>query len=451
MPRSALFAVVAAVPLAAAVWLAGQEAPEPAQQRVSPEVLEKLESLVGRLGGSERADRVAAEKELLDYGPWVLPHLPEPSEVSDPAARAGLDRVRKRLEEMEAAESIRATVVTTTINSPTLGELRFNLDRGSVAPFALSPDQSLRPIEIDRRDQPYWPVVDDLASQTGLWPDRVNGMGISLRERTPEDDAKRVAYKEAFRFAAGPLSLKPVAGNAARRLVRVPVEVRAEPKLRPLFLSYAASDMDLEASDGTQLPAFTPDAKVEVPLGKRGDAAELRLDFTTSTAPLAGPVMLTGKIGVTLAAAEENFTFSLEDGSPRDARQGGVTVRLRNVARTPDGAVEIEVAVVYDRGGPAFESHRSWIFRHAVSLLYQTTQDGQPSYDWGRPDPDFSMTVERDGGRAMRYRFSGVPANAKLLHGACTVPTKIVEVPVEFEIDGLTVPAGVSAGSAAGP
>lgn len=278
----------------------------------------------------------------------------------------------------------------------------------------------------------------------------VDSLGrLTFRDRTPEDDQKRVAYRDAFRVAAGPVSVRPIAGDEDRRLVRVRLEVRAEPKLRPLFLACAADDFTLTTPGGDKLSAFTPGAKLELPFDGRGEAAELRLDFAGPSAPPDGPLTLTGEVRVTVAAGREQFAgYFAQADSPsgqlpvkRTESRGGVTIRFRDAVRKEDGTAEVELAVVYDEGGPAFESHRSWVYHNDAAVEYDTERGGERTRTRLDHDPGVSVVAQAGGGVVLRYRFSAVPPDAKNLTFLYAAPTNIVEVPVEFTIEGLPVMA----------
>lgn len=395
--------------------------------------------LVARLASPDRSERIVAEEELLRRGPDVLESLPR--ESVDPAVRDAVARLRKRLEIERAERAVRPTLISRHGSGRAGDMLREGL--------SLTPAQAARPVSFDVEKQPYWAVMDDLARQTGGWPGDVASGGLTFRDRTPEDDAKRIGYAEAFRIAAGPVTVKWTS-MSGQRLVRVPVVIRAEPRLRPLFVTCAAKDVILTGPDAKPLSPFTPDAKYELPSGERGGEEGLTLDFVADGEP-AGPWTLSGKVVATVAAGEESFVFPIGHNGPREETHGGVRVRLRDATRRADGSAEVELAVVYDRGGPAFESYRTWVFHNDAALLYALGDGGKRVVRLDH-QPDFDTVAQADGGVVLRYRFTGIPPEAGRIEFEYVAPTKIVEAPLTFRIEGLTVgPAALNAGSAAGP
>ncbi len=440
--RAALRAAFPAVLL----WLAAGSGNESAAGDAEPP--DPVRSAVERLGAADRADRVAAERELLDRGPPVLPLLPGPTEVVSPAVRAALDRIRTRLQVLKAEESVAGSRVTASFTGP-VGDLdapgTSRLPSGTG--LTLSRDQADRKISLDQVNQPFWAVIDDLSRQARLWPTSFDPSGrLSFRDRTPADDAKQAAYSGAFRTVAGPITLKPIAGEAGGRLIRVPLEIRAEPKVRPLFLFCAAQDFELKDAAGRTLPSFTPGAQYELPFGGPGRPVELRLDFLTSDEPAAEPLSLTGEFRLVVAAGEEPFQGYFE---PTDTARGpvsvkhtqtrgGVSVRFREATLNADGAAEVEIVVDYGDGGPRFDSYRTWVYHNAADLHYDLEADGRQTRVRVDHEPGFATLAEGDRGVALRYRFVGIPPAAKRLTFTYVAPTKIVELPIKVAIDGLT-------------
>lgn len=453
MSRPGLLAVICAVPLAAAVWVASGGSAEPRPRDVEGEIQGAIRADVDRLGSPDRSERLDAEQDLLDRGAGVLPLLPPTEEVRDPAARAGLRRIRERLEQRKAEESVRPTRLSVQVEGP-LSEVAV-LPLQATGPglplgikVALTPEQSAREVSLKEVDQPFWKVIDEAGRQAGLWPVEIDpARRLTFREREPEDDARRVVYLQAFRVVTGPLSLKPVAGDETHSLLRVPVEIWPEPKLRPLFLFYSVNDFELTGPAGEVMPPFTPGAKYELPFRGAGDVVGLRLDHLASLNP-AGPFKLSGKARLTVAAGEEWFYGYFQPlptpgggelAVNRTESRGRVAVRFREMTLRPDGTAEVEISVVYDRGGPAFESHRAWVYHNVAEIHYEAERDGEwTSYRLDH-EPNFSTVAQSGGGFVLRYHFTGVPPEAKHVRFAYAAPTNVVEAPIEVAIDGLTV------------
>ena len=150
----------------------------------------------------------------------------------------------------------------------------------------------------------------------------------------------------------------------------------------------------------------------------------------------------------------ERIVFDKTSQTPgASRRRGGVTVRLREVkfeplaaavaappspipsdsSNKPPAAVraEIGVAVSYDTGGPAFESHRTWMFHNAV---YLETEAGR------RIDfTEYDTNQQADGAVAVGYRWDKLAAPATQYKFVYEAPTLILDVPLDMKLDGIKI------------
>lgn len=144
----------------------------------------------------------------------------------------------------------------------------------------------------------------------------------------------------------------------------------------------------------------------------------------------------------TTAAGHESIRFTdLEKlrsarGGSIARRRGGVTVTLQHMRLTPTSPrkqeARIQVAVTYDSGGPAFESHRSWILHNEV---YLENSDGTRTPLNGGSD----TTQQGDGSVGIEYRFVDLPDPLPGYAFVYVAPTLIVDVPIEFEIQSVAI------------
>jgi hypothetical protein len=159
-------------------------------------------------------------------------------------------------------------------------------------------------------------------------------------------------------------------------------------------------------------------------------------DFVLPPAVPKSDFAIRGKIRCQIAAATERIVFdqtSLVRGTIR--RRGGVSVRLREVTFVPGEAetldTEIGATVSYDTGGPAFESHRTWIFHNAVYL--ETKSGVRTSFT------EFETAQQSDGAIAVDYRWRKLPAPAHQYFFVYEAPTLIIDVPIEVDIDKISI------------
>jgi hypothetical protein len=173
------------------------------------------------------------------------------------------------------------------------------------------------------------------------------------------------------------------------------------------------------------------------------------LDYVLPPGETPRAVDLQGSFRVTIAADSAAIRFvdvsGQADGKPLgiDRRRGGVTATLQRVRRDRDDAGQpefrVQIALTYDKGGPAFESHRSWMLHNEV---YLEGADGTRLPVNG----GYEMTLQADGAVGMDYRFVGVDDRHGPFAFVYVAPILIVDVPVEFALKSVPVK-----GAAAGP
>lgn len=399
----------------------------PAVQAAGPDAqANDVAAQVARLSSDKRAERLDAERTLSEGDVAVLDRLPQREELVDPAARLALERIRRRLIERRALQDAQPTLLA--------GDRIKSLnDLAAASPFVEAIDQAPNAVRVTLPDErlTLWEAVDRVAAQLEMWP--VVSETIRFREREPGHAERTVARSGAFRFVASPIRLKEIAGSSDEQLARVTLDVQVEPKLRPLFLSYAADDTSFTA-DGTRLQPFSPQARVELPFGEGESSASFPLDFVARGA-VTPPFDLTGHVVATVAAGEERFAFPLGARAAKRT-QAGVTVERHTFEKNSDGSARVELSVVYDEGGPAFESHRTWVYHNHAYLTFKAANGDERATRLNH-EPGFSTLAISSGGVKLAYRFANLPADAKEITFNYEAPTQIVNVPVTFEMEGL--------------
>ena len=123
-------------------------------------------------------------------------------------------------------------------------------------------------------------------------------------------------------------------------------------------------------------------------------------------------------------------------GRPRrDARgdfDDGFTGRIhRRPGLGPDAgqSARLRVTVSYDTGGPAFESHRTWVYHNAAWIEADKER---------LPLTDFDALLQTDGSVQLEYRFSGLPRNKKLRF-VYEAPTLLLDVPFDLAFEKVAV------------
>jgi hypothetical protein len=415
----------------------------------------EVERLIGQLDSDKPSERIKARDALLALGPRVLTLLPEDRAIASAAARQALHEIRLRLQRDAALASLAPSTVTlkgtyslqsvlTQIASQTGNEF----DTRSLENRVLG-----RMIAVDFRSRTFWGACDEVASAVGLSYGTASGRRLEWVDANRGSELRPLAVADvgAFRVAVASASIRPPVASRTGYVLRIGWSLRAEPRLRPLFAAIAGSDLRAQTKEGKLLPAgapplaaepaftefrpISPAAKLELSMNEGQDPLRLDTDFEFPAGRTWAPkIEFSGSLAVEMAAGPVRFVFDqLATPDSPSQRAGSVVVRVRRVefplaGKPGDGRVEI--SVVYDQSGPAFESFRTWMYRNETWL---ETKDGRRLH----PRPFVATRQQDDGGVAVEYNFAdvtGTPADYRLVYVA---PTLITSSPVRFQLRNI--------------
>lgn len=396
--------------------------------------------LIRRLDAKTLVDRSHAERELLELGPAVLPLLPTAEAIESASARDALRRIRPKLERQAARESS-APFPITARGEPTVNEIVAQIRTQSRNQIVLSDDaaeQGRQTLKLEWSQSHFWACVDELCQRSSLeWQFAKDAPQLRLTRAT-ETSPRDLAVQRigSFRMAIQSIETRSIVGDERHKIIRVAGKLAVEPRLRPLFLSMSTENLDATANDNRPLATWNPGAKYEFPISDGGHEVPLQWDFKVPEFAELKTLAISGRLDCQIAAATERIVFdSTSQARGVIRRRGGVAVRIREVnlpAADNDGVdAEIGITVSYDNGGPAFESHRSWIFHNAV---YLETKDGLRT-----PYTDFDISQQSDGAVAVDYRWRKIPKLGEKYLFVYEAPTLIVDVPITIDMLNIRV------------
>src|SRR5207253_2219181 len=133
----------------------------------SPPSQSEVARLLNQLDADTRAERVAAERRLLELGPDVLPLLPPPELLRSAAVRDAVGKIRVELEQRKARESVLPSRVTLHGKQPVARALdEIARQTGNRVETASLPAAWLdRAVELDFDAVPFWQAIDGIAQQ----------------------------------------------------------------------------------------------------------------------------------------------------------------------------------------------------------------------------------------------------------------------------------------------
>lgn len=405
-----------------------------------PNLRREVEELIQRLDASSLLERSHAERQLLDLGPETLPFLPAPDLMESVSAREAIRRIRPQLERRAARESAAPSQVSLNAQL-TVREILEQIQRQTRNRVSLADPTdpiSERRLTVKWEKALFWECLDELCRKCDVeWQFASDLAAIRIAPRRKNRPTPlAVQGTGPFRLSVTGAEVRDVVGNAKERVLRVSGHLSIEPRLRPLLLTMDAKNMNTVTDTDQLLSAWNPDAKYEFPVSSGGRDFPVQCDFLLPVGIDAKTVAVRARFDCIIAASTEPVVFdqkSLTPGTIR--RRGGVTVRLRKASfhsEDPDApAAEIGVTVSYDVGGPAFESHRSWIFHNAAYLESKAKV---------RTDfTDFEISQQADGAVAVDYRFRKLDAPAEQVVFVYEAPTLIISAPVAIDLDGIPI------------
>lgn len=403
-----------------------------------------------RIAGLDAAtirERNTAERELLAAGPPVLALLPDPGTLRGAAVKQAVIRIRRELERRLALDSIQASQVTGPSRG-TLAEILAAVTEQTGNVFvtsSLSEEFLNRPASLPAEEQTFWQTLQQLqAAHRFSIAAAGETTALELLPGKQESPAVAVSNVGAFRIAVESASYRNLLGNATAKLARLKISIAGEPRLRPLFLEYLGRDFQLagvntiDGQTATAIyPPFNSAASIELPLGDGRSFAAMQQHFVLPISARPETLTIQGKMQMTVAAGEAEIVFRrLHDVVGSSRRSGGVAVRvLRWETTTNDAGIrkaKAQLEVAYDAGGPAFETHRSWIFHNRVELR---TAGGEVI----SRDAQFSTDQQANRGVLVEYNFTGLKQPLEQYELVYVAPTLITEIPLRFTIRNVHV------------
>ena len=412
----------------------GQDPSAPSTRPPDAILAQRVAELIRQLEAPDRGTRTAAEKRLRSLGNPVLLALPPLDQVTGANQRAVLTRLREDLERQAATDSVRPSLITLRgqFTLPDLLDEIQRQTRNQVAVEGFPPAVPVQQFSVNWQAIPFWNAIEELAQQI---PASVtvtaDPPGVLLR---PQSSTPQIATtaSDAFRIVWKTVHLRTILDDPQQQLLRVELELAIEPRLRGLFLLWTMSDCKLRTVDGQVLEVRNPKAQYDLPLGEGGKQVTCQLDFLAPQAwelDHLPQLQLAATMRMEVAARQEQIRFApLAKSLGQTQRRGGVTVTLRDAEAQQNAdstrTLSTRLLIAYDTGGPAFESHRTWLLHNQVELR-QGTKTWTPQ----------SLLTDLQGGGVLSvtYEFREIPENPTDLELVYLAPTLLTTVPFHWK------------------
>ena len=376
----------------------------------TPNLRDQVQDLVRRLDSQTMAERTRAERNLLDLGPAVLSKLPAVELIESVSARESLKRIRLQLERRAAKDSSGPSHVTLQ-GDFSLSELLKQMKEQTGNEIDLDPTRITLPNEkvtVNWNKSTFWASLDELCEQNHLQWNLPADSATIVVSRLNKSHTQSLAVQRIgpFRLEIQSIEIRNVVGQETKKLLRVNGLVSVEPRIKPLSFNLVAADFACTMDGDQPVVPWNPGAKYEHPVRDGGREVPVSWDFSLSDGNIGRTLTIRGRIDCRIAV-----NFSASELDTLDA--------------------EIGVSVSYDTGGPAFESHKTWMFHNSVYL--ETRFGVRTSFT------DFDTTQQSDGAIAVDYRWKKIAAPASQYLFVYEAPTLIIDVPLEIDVPKIAI------------
>ena len=393
---------------------------------------DKVRSLVADLDGRSAAARIKAEARLIALGTPALAHLPKSTRRLSPEARDRLARIRKRLEQQEAKESIEPTRITLDHDEAPLSDVLEKIV-DETANRVYLPGGGGPEVSASFSKTPYWQAMDQLLDQAEMtiypFADekgyRVEPRVGSLRPRT-----KRATYSDAFRFEPTMLDFRHDFRTTDSGTLHLKLQAAWEPRLAPIAIGLKPKSLKAVDNKGDVVTVDSATSGSAAAVRPGTMAAEMDIVLVPPPRSAKSIATLSGNIGVLMPTRRVRFEFdALDSDKARRERIGAISVMLSEV-RKIDDLWRIGIAAQFNDAASGLESHLDWESKDRAVLLAPGGKTISPARR--------EMQKQGDEVRwSYWFRAPGKIADYRLVYD---VPSDIVEIEVPFEIKDLPLP-----------
>ena len=397
----------------------------------------QVRQLIRQLEDRNREVRDKAETDLRAMGSAVLSMLPEINARTSGELKQRILRIRDHLEKQELSESTGSSNVTLQ-GEMTIDEVFSAIEEqtGNVIldyRSRLNQPSDDSSISLDLDDVPFWEALDQILDKANLTTYTFVGEPRKLAVVAAGDGAaERVgsgAYAGLFRVEPTQLTLDRNLRNPGADTLRMSMEVIWEPRVLPILIRQDLGDIELTTDNGETLSVATT-GTAQIPVQPNVAAIDMRLPLSLPSRDAKEIASLKGTLVALVPGGDVSFEFTDLTQKNVQQRKGGLTVVLDQV-RKNGGVQQIYIRLRLDQANDSLQSHLDWVENNGIQLI---DPDGKEA-----DQPGYEKYLERDSevGYSYIYPVEGDLKGWKLIY---TTPAGIAEVPVEYELKGISLP-----------
>jgi len=413
------------------------------------ELRSRVAALVTQLDADDAAQRMDAEKQLIDLGLQAAAGaggdaffalLPTPNDQMPQELQTRLVRIRGEVQKRLAKQAVAETRVTLHLADAPLADVLKELEKQTgnrVIDYReqFGQEATEKKVTVDVEDKPFWQALDAVLDAANLSPYPYSGeeeLALIAREPGSLRRLDRAAYAGPFRIEATNVSSQRGLRAPDQSGLNVDLEISWEPRLQPLAVSQLAKDIVVTCDDDRQTPIIggDPAFDVESPPGSHAVEAALSLQLPAREATLLKSVK--GKMLALVAGKVVELKFD-DLASARNVKQesGGVTVTLERVEKNQE-LWEVHMRVRVGRAEDEADANRGWVMQNLTYLRHKQSGD--------KVDHAGYETTSQDDREASLAYFFEIPDDIANYEWVYRTPAAIVNLPVEYELTDVPLP-----------
>lgn len=378
------------------------------------------------------AQRVAAEKKLIELGPQVLDHLSPLTVDTSSETLERLARIRSALETELVKAATQSTRVTLTgrMSLSAAGRL-IEQQTGNIIQGLSAYDVEINP---SLRNVTFWEAVDEILDQGQLTLDPYGGNenALTVVARPPEQRGRSqsAVYSGIFRIEPIRIQAFQDLRNPHVNGLRLLMEIGWEPRLTPIVIDQPLDRISLVDEQGRQIK-LTSKARLSANIQPEIPQVQLDIPLTLPERGAKKIEVMSGEIVALIPGRIESFEFSeLETANNLAIRKAGVTVTLAKLSKVSE-LFAVQIRIRFDEAGNALESHRGWIFRNRAFLKDSKGNE----LAW----LSFETDVQTANELGLTYLFD-VEDSLDDMKFIYETPAAIVRIPFRYQLNDIALP-----------
>lgn len=410
-----------------------------------------VEKLVEQLDAADKADRDAAEQQLIELGvkggaaaasEAFVNLLPQPNDEMPQEVQVRLTRVANEIRLRAAKRSIEGTTLTLDFSDAPLADVFKEIEKQTGNRLVdyraeLSQPDTEKKVTYRGEKEPFWKAVDTMLDSVQMSP--YNDAGDDALAIIDRDQGvlRRGGGRAVY---SGPFRIEPT-GASSQRGIRNPdqsglsidLEISWEPRLRPIGLSMRSEDLKAVCDDGRPTPVVSGDIVFDVEV--QGDSratdvvASLQLPARTSQKLATVEGKMTALVPGRLAELKFDNLTAAKDVTKR---AGEVAVTIERVTKN-QALWEIYMRLKVEGSDAGLSTDGGWVFQNTAKLV---DKKGDALDNAG-----FETTMQSDDEIGFAF-FYELPEGRDLkdYDWVYRTPASVVSVPVDFKLENVPLP-----------